>query len=520
MITNHVFNNNLNKEQFEAVMSSEGYNRIIAGAGAGKTRTLIYKYAYLVSELGIDPQNILAVTFTNKAAREMKKRAKELLGDTCLENAMIYTFHGLCARILREDGDSIGWPSNFNILDNSDKKLIIKNIIEDNELRKKYNNNNIRIDKILTEVDGMKKQLKDDIIFGLVYDKFRNNFQDVYEEVFTLYLKKEKSQFSLDYNDLMPLTLHLLNNNNEVLMRWQNKVVYILVDEYQDTDKNQNKLLYLLQDKYKNLTVVGDPDQNIYSWRGSDNKYIVNFNYQPKKDFYVITNYRSTPQILSNANSLIKNNSNRLEKDLKPVLPNGDKVVHYYAKSLGEEAKFVSDNIKKLVSKGIKPSDIAILYRASFLSRSVEQALIKEGISYCIYSGIRFFEREEIKDIISYLKLINQDKIDDLSLLRIINKPLRSLSNRKIKEMKRLSEKYNISCYELIREEPSFKSDKVIELLNIIDKFRLLNPFSKNTKQTSQHRWLRDSKYIILSLYSESSKYGRNKVGYNIHNSA
>ncbi|MGV2620498.1 UNVERIFIED_CONTAM: UvrD-helicase domain-containing protein [Halobacillus marinus] len=448
--------NGLNPSQQEAVASTEGYVRVIAGAGSGKTRALTNRYAFLVEELGIDPGNILSVTFTNKAANEMKKRVKKLIGGE-QDTGFITTYHGFCVRILREDIHRLFYPKNFAILDVEDQKVLLREIFEELELKMNEKTFKRILDKIGI-LKGNTHYVQQMILRGKMPDSEASG--DLDGQIIQRYLKKQKRVYGLDFDDLLNFVFVLFDQYKEVLEKWQERLFYLQVDEFQDSSLKQFELVRMLSDKHRNLFVVGDPDQTIYEWRGADPKYMVDFeNYFPEaQTIFLNENYRSTPEILSLGNALIQNNYFRVDKQMTPVHPSGVKVLHYHAKDEVKEAKWVKDRIQSILQKeGGRRSDIAILYRANYLSRSVEQELIAANIDYTIYGGFKFFERMEIKDALAHLRMIAWG--DDLSFARIINVPRRQIGKKRMTFLRQRAEKDGTTLYETLKkyqEDPLF----------------------------------------------------------------
>ena len=429
----------LNEKQLEAVKETEGYVRVIAGAGSGKTKLLVSRYAYLVKEYGIDSANILCVTFTNKAAGEMRRRIRELIGAE-YDTGLICTYHGFCARLLREDPHKLFFSKGFQIIDVSQQKALLAEIYQKFELKLDH----ASFEDILKKIGLFKS--KTDYVPRFCSPEpccilsSAPSTQDgmIIEE----YLQRQKATYALDFNDLMSFTLYLLENDSEVREKWQDRLNYIQVDEFQDSSRRELELVNHLSGKYKNLMIVGDPDQNIYEWRGSDVKLLVDFDkfHTPTQTIFLNRNYRSTPQILTCANCLIERNEFRLKKDLYTKSPLGAEVRHYHSKSDEEENKVIAREIRSMVLKGeYAYSDIAVLYRSGFLSRVVEKKLNECGIPYEIYGGVRFYQRMEIQDMIAYLKLIAFD--DDLSLKRIINTPRRKFGRTKMAALESMYER-------------------------------------------------------------------------------
>lgn len=462
----------LNEKQQQAVTATEGYIRVIAGAGSGKTKTLVNRYAYLVETLGISPKNILCVTFTNKAAAEMRKRVKSLLSNSN-DGSLICTYHGFCVKVLREDIHHINYPKNFMILDDDDQKNILTEVYEELGLTIKF----MKFDDVLKAISVMKAG------YGYVESLTNPSLKieipaetPILSQVISLYLKKQRKYFALDFNDLINFVLYLYEQKPDIQLKWQNRLHYIQVDEFQDSSDKQINLINILSSVHKNLFVVGDPDQAIYTWRGANPEYLVDFDktHEPCKTIIMNENYRSTPEILNLGNSIIKNNKVRIDKDLFTHNNSGLDVIHYHGKNESEEIKYISETINNLVEhEQAKYSDFAIVYRANYNSRFIEQGFMRAEIPYTMFSGFKFFQRAEIKDCIAYLKMILY--ADDLSLLRTINNPKRSFGKTKINWLKQQAESDSLSYYETLikyREEPSFKKTKIKQYIDTIEKYR------------------------------------------------
>ena len=464
---------NLNEQQVQAVTTTEGYVRVIAGAGSGKTKALTSRYAYLVEALGINAANILCVTFTNKAANEMRNRVRRLVGENN-DYGYITTYHGFCVKVLREDINKVQYPKQFVIMDIEDQKTILRVVYEELGINSKNCTHKQAIKHI-----GILKDSTNYIEYIAegkeVIDSSERLLKDsklLLDQVFLKYLEKQQRNFALDFNDLINFTVYIFGKYKDVLEKWQQRLYYIQVDETQDSSPKQFYLVDILSQMHKNLFVVGDPDQTIYEWRGARPELLVNFdkNYPNTQTVIMNQNYRSTPNILNLSNFIIKNNKIRIDKDMFTNNPNGVDVVHYHAKSDFDEGLFVVSKIQKLVKENqSKYADFAILYRANHVSRMIEQSLIKEQVPYSIWGGIRFFERREIKDVLSYLRLIVFG--DDLSFLRIINTPSRKLGKVWINNIKQLAEQNNTSLYETI-ENNSLNRQSAIEFINLIKEFK------------------------------------------------
>lgn len=440
----------LNDKQKEAVITTEGYVRVIASAGSGKTKALTIRYAYLVECLGISPSNILCVTFTNKAAQELRKRIRSLVspGNT---NDFISTYHGFCIKVLREEINKLSYPKSFIVMDTEDQKSILSEIYD--EMNITYRDVSfkdiigyISFTKGLTDRPNYIKKYIESFEYIEIDAEYSLN-----ERIFINYVKKQKKNYALDFDDLIHFTFHIFVEFPEILHKWQTRLSYIMVDETQDNSRVQWDLVEMISNKYKNLCVVGDPDQSIYGWRGASPEELVNFDkrFRPCTTIIMDENYRSTPDVLNVANCIIKNNKERIEKDMFTKKTNGQKVTHFHGKTEFEEGLWVAQTIIKHQAYDAALKDFAILYRANHVSRYIEQALIKNGIPYVIFGGIRFFERKEIKDAISYLRLINSD--DDFSFLRVINSPKRKLGKVFLNRLKEKSEQNNLSLYETLK---------------------------------------------------------------------
>jgi DNA helicase-2/ATP-dependent DNA helicase PcrA len=440
----------LNEEQRQAVTSTEGFIRVIAGAGSGKTRALSYRFAYLVNEIGVMPSNILCVTFTNKSAHEMKQRIRLLTGDN--DTGYISTFHGFCVSVLQEDINAVQYPKSFLVLDNSDIDTMLKIIYEERGLTLRHMTFSRARDMIEIRKIFKEPEYYQDMI-ALPLERLHQKYLQAVEAediIFYGYLYQEKKCFALDYNDLIKYVLYIFSVDEKIKSKWQQRLEYIMIDEYQDIDELQYRLMKVLCGYHQNLFIVGDPDQTIYTWRGAKVRYLLDFDkeFPEVRTIMMMRNYRSTPQILAVANSLIDNNKNRIKKDLHPMLPDGAPVLYHHARTGREGAWWVAAQIKELAGQGVELSDIAILYRAHYVSRTLEEVFLKEELPYRIYSGVQFLGRMEIKDALSYLRLIVYK--DDLSFLRIVNVPKRSIGERRIKFLRNYAEQNHCSLYEAL----------------------------------------------------------------------
>lgn len=434
----------LNPEQREAVLFNSAPLVIFAGAGSGKTKVLTYKAAYLISQ-GVSPRNILAVTFTNKAAEEMRTRILNLVGKAA-EEMWIGTFHSICARILRIDGEAIGLPSNFVILDEDDQLTLIKEIISQLSLSEEYFQPKL--------VQSIISRAKENLIGVLEFIKGAREFlEKKVATVYKLYEDKKKLSKALDFDDLLFYCVRLLEEREDIREKWQDKFRYILVDEFQDVNYAQYELVRILGDKYKNISIVGDDDQSIYGWRGADFRLLLQFekDFPKAKVIKLERNYRSPQTILDAAWSVIKNNKMRKAKRLWTDKEGGDKIRFYEAESPQDEARFVGLTIRELVTKEKRRyGDFAILYRVNAQSRAFEETLVSLGIPYKIIGGLRFFERKEIKDIVAYLRVIaNPD--DNFSLRRIIDVPPRGIGPVTIGKGDALALEEEMSLYQALR---------------------------------------------------------------------
>ena len=469
----------LNAEQRSAVTATEGYLRVIAGAGSGKTRALAHRFAYLVNEVGILPANILSVTFTNKAANEMRQRIHLLTGDN--DTGYVCTFHSFCVSVLQEDSHAVQYPKNFLVLDNSDIDAMLKIIYEERgltlrhmtfsnardmiEIRKTVENPDYYEDMIAMPLDGLRAKY-------LAADAPR-------DIIFYGYLYQQKKCFGLDYNDLIKYTLYIFENDAEIREKWQKRLEYIMVDEFQDIDALQYRLMEALCAHHKNLFIVGDPDQTIYTWRGANVRYLLDFdkNFPGTETILMMRNYRSTPEILAAANSLIAKNRSRIEKELIPTLPAGAPVVWHHAKTAEAEALWIAGRIKALSAEGVPLRDISILYRAHHISRTLEEVFLKEEIPYTIFSGVQFFNRMEIKDALSYLRLVAYR--DDLSFLRVANVPKRNIGERRMRFLQEYAEANGCTLYAALvqnLEHELLKKTQAHKLVDLVERFGARSP--------------------------------------------
>ena len=437
----------LNENQKAAVVQSSGHVRIIAGAGSGKTRVVTSRIAYLIDEVGVLPYRILAITFTNKAANEMKERIGRMLKDNS-GGVNISTIHSFCVRLLREDIHLLGYPRNFTIVGADDQKSILKEAYKMYAVEvKSYSYGNV-----LSYISNAKCAGIDPEDALSIANPYTSEY--VKAQVYGYYQTRLQAMYALDFDDLLLVARKLLKSNKEVRIKWQNRFDYIHVDEFQDVDKIQYDIIKYLVKETTALCVVGDPDQTIYTWRGADVNIIMNFekDFDPCKTIILNENYRSAPSILNGANSVIKNNKNRIEKDLYTNLPESHKIVHYSAMEDALEPAWVADQIQKNYQSGTLYKDMAVLYRSNYLSRSLEKQLLDNHIPYKIYGGVRFYDRAEIKDSLSYLRmLIHDNAAIDLAFKRIINVPKRSIGNKSVETMEEISHRENCNLYEVLK---------------------------------------------------------------------
>lgn len=499
-------NNKLNDEQMTAVTSTEGFVRVIAGAGSGKTRALTHRFAFLVNEMGILPENILCVTFTNKAANEMRQRIHNLIGDN--DTGYINTFHGFCVAVLQEDSYAVQYPKNFLVLDNSDIDSMLRIIYEERGLTLRDMTFADARDMIEIQKLFKKPEYYLDMI-GMSLETLQEKYLSATNKndiIFYGYLYQEKKCFGLDYNDLIKFTLYIFAQNEDICLKWQKRLEYIMIDEFQDIDGLQYELMETLCAYHKNLFIVGDPDQTIYTWRGANVKYLLEFeqNFPGTKTVMMLKNYRSTPQILAAANSLIAKNKHRIKKDLIPVLPNGKKPVFCFAKNSKEEAKWIVSKIKDLHESGVDYRDITILYRAHYVTRSVEEALLTEKLPYHIYSGVPFFGRAEIKDALSYLRIIVSQ--DDLSFRRVINTPKRNMGRRRMTYLEEYAQNNQCTLYTALKQtvdDDIFKGTKARVFISLIEDFS--NGYEERTVSDLLSAVLNESGYEKM-LRTEGSR--------------
>ena len=490
----------LNASQKEAVTTTEGYVRVIAGAGSGKTRTLTHRFTYLVNEVGIPAGNILCVTFTNKAANEMRQRIHMLTGDR--DTGYINTFHGFCANVLKEESFVFNYPKSFLVLDNSDIDAMLSVIYEERNLSLR----DMTFSKARDMIEMLKLFERPDYYIDM-FDMSLETLKEKYDSaitpkdiIFYGYLYQEKKCFGLDYNDLIIFTLYTFKVNEESRIKWQKRLMYIMIDEFQDIDKPQYDLMEVLSDYHKNLFVVGDPDQTIYTWRGADIHYLLDFDkkFKGTKTIMMNDNYRSVKSVIDVANSLIDKNKYREEKNLVSLRGEGANTAAYFAKNADDEADFIAEKIVEIKEKNNENfKDMTILFRSHFLTRSLENALFTKQIPYVIYSGVQFYDRVEIKVALSYLRMLVS--ADDLAFKRVINTPKRNMGERRIKFLEEVSENNQTTLFNSLKENidnPIFKGTKAAEFLELIDKL------SENFETKSISELL--TKVLDLSGYEEA----------------
>ncbi|SFV58779.1 ATP-dependent DNA helicase UvrD/PcrA/Rep, epsilon proteobacterial type 2 [hydrothermal vent metagenome] len=478
----------LNEAQQEAVRHIDGPLLILAGAGSGKTKTLTTRLAYLISEVGIDPQNTLTLTFTNKAAKEMRHRASALINTQTSSMPLLCTFHKFGLLFLKFHIEKLGRANNFVIIDSDDRKKILKRIAKENKI-------DLNIAFIASEISKYKNTL-------LSADEIIKKAELVdYKKIATIYKSYEKEITEnnlVDFDDLLMLTYKILSENDNLKKETSNRYRYIMVDEYQDTNELQFKLLELLASEHNNLCVVGDDDQSIYGWRGANIRNILEFSsyFKNTKTVKLEINYRSTTPILKAANELIEHNSQRIGKKLSSFKGNGQSVKLFHSLNESLESRSIAKEIKLLLAKGVSSNEIAVLYRINALSRSLEEGFTKEGLPFKLLGGMRFYDRAEIKDIISYFRLLSNPN-DDFSLERIINKPKRGLGKVSIEKLKKEAFNKQCSIFTLISQIQTDELNKIVSkrATNALKEF--VNNI--NTLQTE----LKNSIYNFLELFEE-----------------
>ena len=468
----------LNEAQLEAVTTTEGYVRVVAGAGSGKTRALSHRFAYLVCALGVAPGNILCATFTNKAAGEMRQRIRALTGDE--DTGYVNTFHGFCVSVLQEDSSAIVFPKSFLVLDNEDINAMLALIYEERGLTLRdctfaKARDMFEIRKTITET-GYFADLID-----LSCEALREKYLAATETadiLFYGYLWQQKKCFGLDYNDLIVLTLEIFRRRDDIRGKWQQRLQYIMVDEFQDIDALQYRLMEVLAARHGNLFVVGDPDQTIYTWRGADVRFLTEFHtrFPGTRTIMMNENYRSTPGIVAVANSLISANMLRIPKDLVAAGEDAEKqnlpVTCYFGKSAEDEATWMVRQMESLHDAGLAWRDMCVLYRAHYASRPVEEALMRRKVPYAIYSGAPFFERKEVKDALAYLRMALLR--DDLSFARIANAPKRNLGQRRMAFLREYADGHGVSLFAALKanlDDPVMSGTKAREFVDLVESY-------------------------------------------------
>lgn len=459
-------NPTLNSRQAMAVEATEGKVRVVAGAGSGKTRVLAHRFAYLVNEIGVSPSNILCLTFTNKAAQEMKRRIASMV-DGGSVNDFVCTIHSFCVKFLRSEIYRIGFPKNFLIIDEEDGKSLAKQAMQEFGIDRRRTT----AERFLRQVSAFKGSDPQGYISRWLLPGSSAEPPDAVARFLRLQLK----QYALDYDDLLYFTVYILDHFREARDYWTDKLNYIMVDEAQDCSSDDWSLLHILYERHGNIFLVGDPDQAIYEWRGANPRLFVRF--APDTDIILAENYRSTPDILNVANSIIEHNRNRIPKELFTRRLNERRAIYRHFKDEKEESAWIADEIAKGISDGDAASDYAVLYRSSFLSRRMEQALLHRRIDYTVWGGVRFFERREIKDVICYLRLVASDH-DDLAFLRIVNQPSRKFGSASLAILRSRAEDLGISFMEALRRlsgDKPFNRPSLLSFIALIDEARDLS---------------------------------------------
>lgn len=489
---------NLNDKQKEAVVNTEGPLLVLAGAGSGKTKVLTTRIAYLIEEKNVSPFNILAITFTNKAAKEMQERVINLIGEVA-KNIQVSTFHSFGLKLLRENYELLGYDRNFVIMDSDDSLTVIKRILKDLDLDpKQYNPTAIK-----NRISGCKNEL----MSPKQYESYASSeFEKVVLKVYEKYEDKLKANNSVDFDDLLILPIKLFKEHESILEKYQERFKYILIDEYQDTNEAQYILAKLMASKYRNVCVVGDENQSIYSFRGANYRNILNFekDYGEAKTIKLEQNYRSTQNILNAANQVIKNNQNRKDKNLWSDKGKGNKLTYYRSYDEKDEAHYVAYTIKELINKGINPDEIAVLYRTNAQSRTVEEEMLKENIPYRVVGSFYFYARKEIKDLIAYLRLIHNEK-DNISLQRVINVPKRGIGLKTISNLTTLADIEGKSIYEVITSGKELEFKKTIEdLKRVSENITLTELVDKILATTGYREELENEKTLEADIRLEN----------------
>lgn len=481
----------LNSKQQIAVETTEGRVKVVAGAGSGKTLVLVHRYAFLVNELGIDPNNILCMTFTNKAASEMKTRIGRLTNSANV-NDFVCTIHGFCVKFLRSEIFRIGFPKGFSVIDEADATILAKQVMEEYGLDR----TKMTARQFLANIEHVKAHTAyaGELMVAQLLGSKTTKAHTEYEQPFLAYIDRQLKVFALDFSDLINMTIYILSNYQEAREQWQDRLNYIMVDEAQDCNDRDWTIVDILSRKYNNLFVVGDPDQCIYEWRGARPKAFVDF--YADSEIILNENYRSTPNILNVANSIIAHNRVRIAKDLFTDRPDGRIVIHYHGTSDEDEADWTARQISAMMKEGARPDDFAVLYRASYLSRPVEQALMRAKIKYTIWGGTRFFERKEIKDAIAYMKLLVTG--DDLSFARIINYPSRKFGKASMQKLQAIANEQGQPLLTALRMNITAKDFNkaplrdFLHLLDDADLFRITHSISDLFDYMLKHSGLMD----------------------------
>lgn len=497
----------LNKPQYEAVTCTEGPLLVIAGAGSGKTRVLTHRIAYLISEKGIRPWDIIAITFTNKAAKEMKERIGNLIGEDIAKDMWVGTFHSMCVRILRREIEKQGYERNFLIFDTTDAKTVIKECLKELDMDEK-----IFSDKfLLNEISKAKNDFIDPI-------KFQSKYASDYRmskvaNVYSLYQTKLKKSNALDFDDIINITITIFKENPDVLAYYQDKFKYVLVDEYQDTNKAQDMLIALLAQKSNNVCVVGDDQQSIYKFRGADIGNILSFEnrFKNTRVIKLEQNYRSTKSILNVANEVIKNNVGNVKKNLWTDNEEGKKPKIFQGGNEYDEANYVVSEINHLKREEYyKYSDFTILYRTNAQSRVFEEILMREGIPYKVIGGLKFYDRKEIKDIIAYLRVVANSN-DNVSLKRIINEPKRGLGKTTIDTVEKLANEKGVSMFEIIKEADKYITTRATSTLKDFAEFIMRMQTNSTSIEELTQNILKESGYM-KALEEENTAEAESRI--------
>ena len=508
--------NELNDDQKKAVLHKNGPLIVIAGAGSGKTRVLTYRIVHLINE-GVDPFNILALTFTNKAAKEMKKRISQSVGDSIAKNIWMGTFHSVFARILRSEASFIGYPTSFTIYDTQDSERLVSNIIKELKLNK----DNYKAKQIRNRISSLKNNFISPEKYYSVPELVEQDKISKREEFVTIYKRYNDRCFkasAMDFDDLLLKTNELLNKFPEILSKYQDKFRYIMVDEYQDTNYSQYLIIKSLSDRYENLCVVGDDSQSIYSFRGANIDNILNFkkHYPNCSTYKLEQNYRSSNNIVQCANSLIKKNQFKLDKTIWTSNEDGDKILVNKSQTDSDEGRFIASSIfQEKNNEYLDNSSFAVLYRTNAQSRSIEDALRKINIEYQVFGGLSFYQRKEIKDVLAYLRL-TQNQNDEESFRRIINFPPRGIGQTTIDKLTLISEKENLSLFDSISKIKNYdikiNSSTIDKLENFQNLILSLKVFSNNNNALDTATHILNKSFIINYYKDEGSLESFNRI--------